>query len=97
MTPLRAKYIRDLTIRGRAERTQRAYTRYVSELERYYQRSREQFLRSNPAETTSYEQRCFDSRETISIGNRKTPRLRLSLSSRNKAPKVFFFSGSFSA
>ena len=32
MTPLRAKYIRDLTIRGRAQRTQRAYTRYVSEL-----------------------------------------------------------------
>ena len=42
MTPLRAKYIRDLTIRGRAQRTQRAYTRYVSELARYYQRSPEQ-------------------------------------------------------
>ena len=42
MTPLRAKYIRDLTIRGRARRTQRAYTRYVSELARYYQRSPEQ-------------------------------------------------------
>ena len=41
MTPLRAKYIRDLTIRGRAERTQRAYTRNVSELARYYQRSPE--------------------------------------------------------
>src|SRR5271166_3300985 len=41
MTPLRAKYIRDLTIRGRAQRTQRAYTRYVSELARYYQRSPE--------------------------------------------------------
>src|SRR5260370_1071994 len=41
MTPLRAKYIRDLTIRGRARRTQRAYTRYVSELARYYQRSPE--------------------------------------------------------
>jgi len=42
MTPLRAKYIRDLTIRGRSRRTQRAYTRYVSELARYYQRSPEQ-------------------------------------------------------
>ena len=41
MTPLRAKYIRDLTIRGRARRTQRAYTRYVSELARYFQRSPE--------------------------------------------------------
>src|SRR5208337_3029212 len=41
MTPLRAKYIRDLTVRGRAQRTQRAYTRYVSELARYYQRSPE--------------------------------------------------------
>ena len=41
MTPLRAKYIRDLTIRGRAQRTERAYTRYVSELARYYQRSPE--------------------------------------------------------
>src|ERR1700732_3720524 len=41
MTPLRAKYIRDLTIRGRPQRTQRAYTRYVSELTRYYQRSPE--------------------------------------------------------
>src|SRR6476660_1886904 len=41
MTPLRAKYIRDLTVRGRAQRTQRAYTRYVSELARYYQRTPE--------------------------------------------------------
>src|SRR5246500_2078410 len=41
MTPLRTKYIRDLTVRGRAKRTQRAYTRYVSELARYYQRSPE--------------------------------------------------------
>jgi hypothetical protein len=38
---LRTKYIRDLTVRGRAKRTQRAYTRYVSELARYYQRSPE--------------------------------------------------------
>jgi len=41
MTALRAKYIRDLTVRGRAQRTQRAYTKYVSELARYYQRSPE--------------------------------------------------------
>jgi integrase/recombinase XerD len=40
-TPLRAKYIRDLTIRGRAERTQQSYSRYVSELARYYHRSPE--------------------------------------------------------
>jgi hypothetical protein len=38
MTPLRAKYIRDLTVRGRAQRTQRAYTGYVSELACHYQR-----------------------------------------------------------
>jgi len=38
-TPLRAKYIRDLAIRGRAERTQQSYSRYVSELARYYDRS----------------------------------------------------------
>jgi hypothetical protein len=31
-TPLRAKYIRDLAIRGRAERTQQSYSRYVSEI-----------------------------------------------------------------
>ena len=36
-TPLRAKYIRDLAIRGRAERTQQSYSRYVSELVRYYE------------------------------------------------------------
>jgi site-specific recombinase XerD len=41
MTALRAKYIRDLTIRGRAERTQWAYTRYVAELARYHRRSPE--------------------------------------------------------
>jgi Phage integrase, N-terminal SAM-like domain len=37
----RAKYIRDLAIRGRAERTQEAYTRYVCDLARYYRRSPE--------------------------------------------------------
>jgi len=41
MTPLRTKYIRDLTVRGRAKRTQRAYTRYVAELAGYYHRSPE--------------------------------------------------------
>ena len=41
MTALRAKYIRDLTVRGRAQRTQRAYTKYVAELARYYERSPE--------------------------------------------------------
>ena len=40
-TPLRAKYIRDLAIRGRAERTQQSYSRYVSELAGYYHRSPE--------------------------------------------------------
>jgi site-specific recombinase XerD len=40
-TPLREKYLRDLTIRGRAERTQQSYSRYVSELARYYHRSPE--------------------------------------------------------
>src|SRR5580704_13047868 len=40
-TPLRAKYIRGLAIRGRAERTQQYYSRYVSELARYYHRSPE--------------------------------------------------------
>src|SRR5579864_6136858 len=39
--PLRAKYFRDLAIRGRAERTQQSYSRYVSELARYYHRSPE--------------------------------------------------------
>src|ERR1700724_1414544 len=41
MTPFRAKYIRDLVIRGRSENTQEAYTRYVSDLARYYRRSPE--------------------------------------------------------
>jgi len=40
MTALRAKYIRDLTVRGRA-RTQRSYIKYVAELARYYDRSPE--------------------------------------------------------
>src|SRR5580700_6937631 len=41
MTPLRAKYIQDLVIRGRSENTQEVYTRYVCDLARYYRRSPE--------------------------------------------------------
>src|SRR6201984_884956 len=41
MTPLRAKYIRDLVIHGRSKNTQEAYTRYVCDLGRYYRRSPE--------------------------------------------------------
>src|SRR5258705_202553 len=41
MTPLRAKFIRDLVIRGRSKNTQKAYTRYVRDLARYYRRSPE--------------------------------------------------------
>ena len=41
MTPLRAKYIRDLVVRGRSKHTQEAYTRYVRDLARYYGRSPE--------------------------------------------------------
>src|SRR6202051_1663513 len=36
MTPLRAKYIRDLGIHGRSKHTEEAYTRYVCDLARYY-------------------------------------------------------------
>jgi integrase/recombinase XerD len=41
MTELRRRYIRDLVIRGKAERTQESYTAYVAELARYYGRSPE--------------------------------------------------------
>src|SRR5262245_1754069 len=41
MTPLRAKYIRDLVIHGRSKNTQEAYTWYVCDLARYYRRSPE--------------------------------------------------------
>src|SRR5438093_1360515 len=41
MTPLRAKYIRDLVIHGRSKNAQEAYTRYVCDLARYYRRSPE--------------------------------------------------------
>ena len=39
MTALKAKYIRDLAIRGRSEGTQEAYAAWVSQLARYYRRS----------------------------------------------------------
>jgi integrase/recombinase XerD len=39
MTPLRQKYIRDLTIRGKAENTQQVYTARVADLASYYNRS----------------------------------------------------------
>jgi len=41
MTPLRAKYIRDLVIRGRSKHTQETYIRCVRDLARYYRRSPE--------------------------------------------------------
>jgi site-specific recombinase XerD len=41
MTPLRAKYIRDLVIRGRSKNTQKAYIRCVCDLVRYCRRSPE--------------------------------------------------------
>jgi integrase/recombinase XerD len=41
MTPLRAKFVRDLVVRGRSKHTQEAYTRYVRDLARYYRRSPE--------------------------------------------------------
>jgi integrase/recombinase XerD len=39
MTALRQRYIRDLAIRGKAERTQFLYTSYVAELAKYYRKS----------------------------------------------------------
>jgi len=39
MTALRAKYIRDLAVRGRALRTQESYTSYVADLARFHHRS----------------------------------------------------------
>ncbi len=41
MTPLRAKYIGELVIRGRSKNTQEAYIRCVCDLARYYRRSPE--------------------------------------------------------
>jgi len=42
MTALRAKYIRDLAVRGRAVRTQGAYTSFVADLARFHGRSPDQ-------------------------------------------------------
>ena len=42
MTALRAKYVRDLAVRGRALRTQQSYTSYVADLARFYHRSPDQ-------------------------------------------------------
>jgi len=39
MTALRQRYIRDLAIRGKAKRTQEAYTSFVADLARHYHRS----------------------------------------------------------
>ena len=39
MTALRQRYLRDLALRGLALRTQEAYTAFVADLARYYQRS----------------------------------------------------------
>jgi integrase/recombinase XerD len=39
MTALRQKYIRDLAIRGKAERTQHSYTAFVADLARYHHKS----------------------------------------------------------
>jgi integrase/recombinase XerD len=41
MTALRAKYIRDLAVRGRALRTQQSYTSYVADLAKFHDRSPE--------------------------------------------------------
>jgi integrase/recombinase XerD len=41
MTALRAKYIRDLAVRGRALRTQESYTSYVADLAKFHDRSPE--------------------------------------------------------
>lgn len=39
MTALRKKYIRDLAIRGKAERTQQSYTAFVADLGKYHRKS----------------------------------------------------------
>ena len=39
MTPLRAKYQRDLTVRGLAPRTVQSYTSFVADLARHFRRS----------------------------------------------------------
>ena len=39
MTALRKKYLRDLAIRGKAERTQQSYTAFVRDLAKYHRQS----------------------------------------------------------
>ena len=39
MTPLRAKFQRDMAVRGLAQRTQQSYISYVADLARHYDRS----------------------------------------------------------
>jgi integrase/recombinase XerD len=41
-TPLRQKYVRDLTIRGKAQRTIQSYTYYVADLARFHHQSPDQ-------------------------------------------------------
>lgn len=53
-TPLRAKYIQDLSIRGRTEGTQEAYSRYVYDLAGYYHRSPEQICYQEVADWLYY-------------------------------------------
>src|SRR5206468_11495667 len=54
MTSLRAKYIRDLAIRGRATRTQQSYTSYVADLARHYRRSPDQISYEEVADWLHY-------------------------------------------
>ena len=54
MTSLRAKYIRDLAIRGRAARTQQSYTSYVADLARHYRRSPDQISYEEVADWLHY-------------------------------------------
>src|SRR5436309_14479975 len=54
MTSLRAKYIRDLAIRGRATRTQQSYTSYVADLARHYRRSPDQISYEEVADWPHY-------------------------------------------
>jgi integrase/recombinase XerD len=42
MTPLREKYLRDMTVRGLAERTRQSYTSFVADLAGFYSRSPDQ-------------------------------------------------------
>src|ERR1700741_609835 len=78
MTPLRAKYIRDLVIRGRSKHTQEAYTRYVRDLARYYRRSPELI---SYEEVTDWLYHLIKERQTLSL-QRQHRRQRRALSLR---------------